>query len=123
MIGYIIKEWYLKETSRTFIQTTPFIKEWNRLGLTEEDLRHLELEIMRNPEAYPVIVGTGGLRKMRFPIHNRGKSGSIRVCYVVFIIHETVYLITAYPKNEKENLSDFEKKSKKTMLKELVKSL
>ena len=53
--------------------------------------------------------GTGGLRKLRFALDNRGKSGSARVCYVDFIIQETVFLITAYPKNEKENLSKAER--------------
>ena len=45
--------------------------------------------------------GTGGLRKMRFAFEGAGKSGSVRECYVDFVIHETVYLITVYPKNKK----------------------
>lgn len=45
--------------------------------------------------------GTGGLRKVRFALENRGKSGSVRVVYVDFVVYETIYLITAYTKNEK----------------------
>ncbi len=33
--------------TRTFIQTDEFIKNWERLGLTDDDLRRLELEIMK----------------------------------------------------------------------------
>ena len=39
--------------------------------------------------------GTGGLRKVRFALENRGKSGSVRVVYVDFVVYETIYLITA----------------------------
>ncbi len=49
--------------------------------------------------------GTGGVRKMRFAFEDRGKSGSARVIYVDFEVYEKIYLITAYPKNEKDNLS------------------
>ncbi len=63
--------------------------------------------------------GTGGIRKVRFPLKNRGKSGSIRVCYTDFAEYEVTYLITAFEKKEQENLSDDEKK----VLRKLVKDL
>lgn len=59
--------------------------------------------------------GTGGLRKVRFAIENRGKSGSIRVVYVDFVIYETIYLISAYSKNEKDNLSKAERNAIKAL--------
>lgn len=108
---------------RTFIQTLEFTKNWERLGLYDEDLRRLELEILKNPQVGSVIQGTGKLRKMRFAFENQGKSGSTRVCYVDFIMHETVYLITVYPKSEKDNLSMTEKKEIKKMIELLEDSL
>ncbi|MGE4585606.1 MAG: type II toxin-antitoxin system RelE/ParE family toxin [Sphaerochaeta sp.] len=57
-----------------------------------------------------MLRGTGGLRKYRIAFPGRGKSGSGRVAYVDFTIHETIYLITAYPKSEKDNLSPKERK-------------
>ena len=48
---------------------------------------------------------------MRFAYEGRGKSGSTRVCYVDFAYCETVYLITAYAKNQKDNLSKEERNS------------
>lgn len=109
--------------TRTFIQTDEFIKNWERLGLTDDDLRRLELEIMKNPQVEPVIQGTGKLRKMRFAFENKGKSGSSRVCYVDFLIHETVYLITVYSKNEKDNLSKAERNEIKKFIDILEKRL
>ena len=80
--------------TRTFIQTDEFVKNWERLGLTDDDMRRLELEILKNPKIGSVIRGTGGLRKLRFSFENKGKSGSTRICYVDFLLLETVYLIT-----------------------------
>ena len=94
---------------RTFIILPEFDKNWKSMGLSDEDLRRLENLILQNPEAGALMQGTGGLRKLRFALDNRGKSGSARVCYVDFIIQETVFLITAYPKNEKEKLSKAER--------------
>lgn len=91
--------------TRTFIQTNEFVKKWEELGLTDDDMRRLEYAIMKNPKVGPIIPGTGKLRKMRFAYENRGKSGGTRVCYVDFLVYETIYLITVYGKNEKENLT------------------
>ena len=40
----------------------------------------------------------------------------MRVIYVDFEVHEKLYLLTAYPKNEKDNLS----KAERNTLKQLV---
>lgn len=109
--------------TKTFIQTAEFTKNWDRLGYTDDDLRRLELEILRDPKAGSVIRGTGRLRKMRFAPENRGKRGGSRVCYVDFAVLETVYLITVYPKNEKENLSKEECNNIRQMINILEESL
>ena len=53
---------------------------------------------------------------MRFSLDNRGKRGGARVCYVDFVMNETVYLITAYAKNEQTDLSMQERNIIKKML-------
>lgn len=112
-----------RQIARTFIQTTEFTKQWKNLGFDDEDLRQLELLILQHPDIGPVMEGTGGLRKMRFAYEGRGKSGSVRVCYVDFICLETVYLITDFPKNEKENLSKAERNEIKKRLSILLEEL
>lgn len=95
--------------TRTFIQTDEFSFQWDSLGFNDDDLRRLEFDIMMKHDKYPVIQGTGGLRKARFAFEHRGKRGGVRVCYVDFVIKKTIYLITVYSKNEKDNLSKEEK--------------
>lgn len=74
--------------------------------------------LLKDPESGPVMEGTGGIRKVRFPLKNRGKSGSVRVCYADFEEFEVTYLITAFTKAERENLTQEEK----NVLKKLVNS-
>lgn len=94
---------------RTFIELPVFRSKWDKLGLSDSDLRRLQEEILTDPKVGAVMKGTGGVRKMRFAFEHRGKSGSIRVIYVDFEVYEKIYLLTAYPKNEKDNLSDEER--------------
>ena len=104
---------------RTVIVVPSFSKRWKEIGLGEEELRALQIMLLKDPESGPVMEGTGGIRKVRFPLKNRGKSGSIRVCYTDFAEYEVTYLITAFEKKDQENLSDNEK----NVLRKLVKAL
>lgn len=94
--------------TREFIILPEFEKCWKEIGLTDRELKALQEELTVNPLRGDVIRGTGGLRKMRIAIEGRGKSSSARVCYVDFAVYERIYLITAYTKNNKENLTDKE---------------
>jgi len=60
-------------------------------------------------EAHPVIVGTGGARKVRMPAKSRGKRGGYRMVYYLFE-EDKVWLITIYDKVQKENLSPAEER-------------
>lgn len=106
-----------------FVMLPEFDKNWESMGLNYNDLRRLQEELLFNPEKGDVMVGTGGLRKLRFAFEGQGKSSSVRVCYVDFVIYESIYLITAYPKSEKENLSKSERNSIAKMIKSLESTL
>lgn len=86
------------------------------MGLTYDDLAAIQSEIMKGPERYPVMRGTGGLRKMRIAIKGRGKSGGARVLYVNYLVYETVYLVSIYAKNVKDNLTPAERNAVKKKL-------
>ena len=105
--------------TRTFIEVPLFTKRWKEIGLNDRELRALQIMLLKDPESGPIMEGTGGIRKVRFPLENRGKSGSVRVCYTDFAEYEVTYLITAFEKKEQENLSTEEK----GVLKKLVKAL
>ena len=102
--------------TRVFVELPSFRNVWKSLGLADGDLRRLQEELLADPHRGNVIQGTGGVRKMRFALENRGKSGSVRVIYVDFVIHEKLYLLTAYPKSVKDNLT----KAERNELKKLV---
>lgn len=95
--------------TRSFIELPLFRSKWEKLGLTDKDLRRLQEMLLSDPKVGAVMRGTGGIRKMRFAFEHQGKSGSIRVIYIDFEIYEKIYLITAYPKNEKDNLTEGER--------------
>lgn len=95
--------------TREFVVIPSFQVKWKNLGLDENDMRRLEQEILDNPKVGQVMRDTGGVRKMRFAFENRGKSGSVRIIYVDFEVYEKVYLIDAYQKSEKDNLSKSER--------------
>lgn len=97
--------------TRTFIEVPTFQKKWHELGLTDENLRELENILLENPKTGDVIQGTGGLRKIRIPMENCGKRGGGRVIYVDIEIKETIYFINVYAKNEKDDLTEEEKKA------------
>ena len=100
-----------------------FEKQWNKMGLTDDDLRRLQYELLADPQKGDVMQCTGGLRKLRFAFEHRGKSGSSRVVYVDFAFYEKIYLINAYPKNEKDNLSQAERNNIKKLIEMLEQTL
>ena len=73
---------------RSFIELPIFKSRWEALGLNEEDLLRLQIELLADPKAGDVMQGTGGVRKMRFAFEHRGKSGGVRVIYVDFEVYE-----------------------------------
>ncbi|MCL2649029.1 MAG: hypothetical protein FWD61_18855 [Phycisphaerales bacterium] len=93
------------------IHTGEFAAKARKVRLTLEDLRGIENEIVADPEGWPVMAGTGGLRKMRFSPSrmSTGKSGGIRVCYFVVEGLGHLWLVTLFAKNEKDNLSPAER--------------
>ena len=95
--------------TREFVIMPEFDCQWLKMGLGDNELRQLQETLLENPKAGDVIQGTKGLRKIRIAFEGQGKSGSGRVAYVDFAFYETIYLITAYPKNEKDNLSQAER--------------
>ena len=107
----------LKRMIRTFIEVPIFTRKWKELGLTDDNLRDLENVLLENPKAGDAIRGTGGIRKIRIPLENTGKRGGGRVIYVDVEIKETIYFINVYAKNEKDDLTEEEKKAFKAVVK------
>jgi DNA-binding transcriptional regulator YiaG len=61
--------------------------------------------VAADPECGDLIRGTGGFRKVRVARKGMGKSGGARVVYIWHNPRFPVFLITVFPRNQKENLS------------------
>ena len=73
--------------------------------------REMETAIAADPQAAPVIPGTGGIRKLRWSGSGRGKRGGIRTIYFYHAGPKAVYLLTAYAKLDRDDLTPDDKKS------------
>ncbi len=91
----------------TVIETTPFIRAAASLFTESERLELIDY-LAANPFAGDEIRGTGGVRKVRFAIGSKGKSGGARVIYFVYSAETPLILLTCYGKNVRSNLSDAE---------------
>lgn len=91
----------------TFVETSIFTKQIKELA-TDDELKNLQVELIAHPEKGDVIKDTGGLRKVRMAVGNKGKSGGVRVLYVLTHI-DNIFLVLAYPKSVKDSLTNEEK--------------
>jgi len=81
----------------SFVETkllTRLVQEY----LSDDEYSELQQSLIANPEAGAVIVGLGGVRKLRWAIRGRGKRGGIRVIY--FPAHATRPDLDAYALSE-----------------------
>ena len=85
------------------VVATPGYDRRARKLFTPAERAAAELEIALAPTAWPVIRGTGGARKARA---GRGKSGGVRIIYYFVTRRGAVFLLDAYAKSDKENLTD-----------------
>jgi hypothetical protein len=89
----------------TFCETTRFSKRLAK-RLADDDYAKLQLYLAENPDAGALVEGGGGIRKVRFALPGRGKSGGIRVIYYWSVGRELILLLDIYAKNEQADLTD-----------------
>jgi mRNA-degrading endonuclease RelE of RelBE toxin-antitoxin system len=90
--------------------------------LTPTERERLENDIAAHPERWPVVGGTGGVRKARVKVGARGKSGGARAIYFLHSLDAVVYMLTIYTKDEQEDLSEADKKAIKALVSEIKKA-
>ncbi len=99
---------------QTVAETTIFRRRAEAL-LSEQEHSDLIEFLASNAYLGDEIVGTGGVRKLRFAARGKGKSGGVRVIYYVFSRDAPLYALMIYGKNKKDNLSGMEKKAIATL--------
>jgi hypothetical protein len=86
--------------------------------LNNETYAAFQRYLALNPQAGDLIRGTGGLRKVRWSIPGRGKSGGVRVIYFYVAADAQVRLLVIYRKGVKDDLSAAEKKTLRKLIEE-----
>jgi mRNA-degrading endonuclease RelE of RelBE toxin-antitoxin system len=86
----------------------------------ESDRNQLIDYLAFNPQAGDVIPDTGGIRKVRWGLGNRGKRTGARVIYYFRDLNMPLYLLAAYAKNEKITLSAIDRKEMRSLVTKLV---
>lgn len=93
-----------------------FDRRWRELGLDDDDLNALQIMVMIQPKSFPIVPGTGGLRKARFARKGQGKSGGYRVGFAYFEEYGVIAAIAVYAKKDEADIPA----AQRAVIKELI---
>jgi hypothetical protein len=85
-------------------ETSIFTKKIIAL-LNDEEYRILQNILVERPDSGDIIQGSGGIRKIRWGASGRGKRGGARVIYYWATEHDQIFMLYAYAKNERDDLT------------------
>lgn len=97
------------------IETSVFTRRIKEL-MADDEYKELQEALLKRPDMGSLIQGTGGLRKVRWKLEGRGKSGGVRAIYYWMTKDENIYMLYVYPKNEQEDLTAEQKKALKLIV-------
>ena len=72
--------------------------------LTDDEYLGLQRFLLKYPDAGRIIRGTGGVRKLRWALPGKGKSGGLRVIYYWKRQENEIWMLTVYSKRERETI-------------------
>ncbi|HVV93889.1 MAG TPA: type II toxin-antitoxin system RelE/ParE family toxin [Hyphomicrobiales bacterium] len=101
------------------VRTTSYLRAMRKLGASDADIGDLERIIQSDPSVGDVVVGLRGVRKIRFGFGGRGKRGGGRAIYYALWTEETVFMLLAYAKARKEELTPADRKALLRIIEEL----
>ena len=101
-----------------FIETPTFTRLLADL-LTDEQYSGLQSVLVEDPQRGEVIKGGGGIRKLRYALPGRGKSGGVRAIYYWLRDEHQIYMLLIYPKSKKDDLTERETALLRDFVKEL----
>ena len=103
----------------TVAETESFQKKIAKL-LSLDEKEDLIAYLSEHPSSGNLIQGTGGIRKLRWARGSKGKSSGVRVIYYFHSEIMPLYLLAAFGKNEKANITAEEKNHLLKAVNELV---
>ncbi len=99
------------------IETPIFTKQVSEL-ISDEHYADFQRKLCQNPDSGDIISGTGGLRKIRCSVEDRGKRGGIRIIYYWYTEGDRIYMLLAYAKNQQSDLNQQQKQILKKLVEE-----
>jgi hypothetical protein len=103
------------------IETPEFLSAAGK-HMSEEERALLVDYLAYNPTAGDLIPGTGGVRKLRWGLEGRGKRGGARVIYFHHSAGTPLFVLTAFAKNERADLSQQDRNDLRQLTALLVKA-
>jgi len=102
-----------------FLETSVFTKQITRL-ISDKEYLELQRQLIINPLVGALIKNSGGLRKLRWGIESKskGKSGGIRVIYYYVALDDKIFMLVAYEKSKKDDLTHKELANLRKLVKE-----
>ena len=97
------------------IETPIFTKLITEL-MSDDEYQDLQDALVVRPDRGALIKHSGGLRKVRWALKGKGKSGGARVIYYWMNEQDQLYMLLAYPKNVQDNLTDQQLKKLKQIV-------
>ncbi|KQQ65549.1 hypothetical protein ASF84_24995 [Pseudomonas sp. Leaf127] len=91
-----------------FIETPVFTSDLKD-HLDDDEYRSLQQHLAEHPDSGALIEDTGGLRKVRWAAHGKGKSGGVRVIYYALTSASQIRMILIYRKGIMDTLTDKQK--------------
>lgn len=86
------------------VETSIFTRQVQKM-LPDDTYRELQIALVKRPDMGTIIVGSGGLRKIRWTAPGRGKRGGVRVIYYWAVTQDRLLMLLIYPKSEQDNLT------------------
>lgn len=104
---------------QTIAELPEFIKSSRKL-LDDDERQDLIRYLSEQPKAGDLMVGTGGVRKLRWGRGSQGKSSGVRVIYYFHNEQMPLYLLSMFAKNEQANLTHSERNELSDLVELLV---
>lgn len=92
-------------TLHTIIETNAYLADADDAGMGDDERADVVTILAADPRAGAIMPGCGGARKLRVRRSGGGKSGGWRVITYYGGDDVPVFLLTAFAKGEKDNLS------------------
>ncbi len=105
----------------TIVEMPEFFRKSEAL-ISDDEKQGIINYIAGHTESGILIKGTGGIRKLRWAIGNKGKSGGVRIIYYYRNSHMPLFLLTLFGKSEKANLDKSERNELSKLTSILIKN-